>query len=1456
MECRHHKSYNNLTINNARTLTINPGVYVEFQGHYKLNVQGRILAQGTAQNRIIFTAKDSVLTYISGGWGGIRFLETPSSNDTSKIEFCIMQFGNAFGSYWLDGYGSALCVYNMNKLIVANNLITRNNNEAIYCYQASPRIEGNLIVKNYWIGISCDFSSPKITNNTISDNQVSGIQINYSLSEISNCIVSGNGQANLDPYNSTPKITNCDIVGAQLQADGNIDVDPLFVGSGANPYALQNTSPCINMGDPNFTNDSLITNYDFEGNERIQYGRIDIGAYEYQGPELYTYNQEIQINENQNNNQILDTVDAYYYGNGILEFSVFDGNDDNAIKLDSETGQISIIDSSYFNFERNDSLYAIIKIYDGSSSKLIGYNIKINDVNERVLTNNLQELIDENPLNNSIVDTILISDEDYNDTHVFSIVQANPSGAFGVVDSTGVIYVMDSSLINYEENQNFSLYVQVSDGEFVDTSFVNIQIDNVNELICNPYKQLEIEENLPNDSIIYQLEAFDEDNDALNYTIVSGNISNVFDLNSTTGAIQIKNTQYLSYELNKSFNLKILVSDGQLIDSVKVDIDLIDLNEKPHLSDLVLNIPENPNNSTILDTLVAADEDFNSKLTYSIIHASLDKVFGVIDSTGVVYVIDSTAINFEENKTFELLTLVSDGELSDTAAITINILNINESIEFLDTEFSVLENQQNGTIIGSVVASDLDGDVLAHAIISGNLYNTFAINASTGGISVNNNLFLDYEVNPSFNLQVVAFDGEFSDTATITINLIDVDETGINPFRGIPRSSAVSFTIDNTVYVGLGENADSVLSDFWKYNAGTDVWTKVAPFPGAARTEAVAFAVNGKGYVGLGGSKYPFTYYPDFYEYNPATNQWTTLGNFAGTARYDAVSFVINDTAYVGTGADAMDETKDFWKYDAVHDSWSEIATFTGAKRTSACAFVVEGKGYVSGGVNYSNGTSQSSDIQEYNPATNSWQQKIFADGLHLSVNDATAIGIGNKGYICYGNKKDIVSYKPSTNQVENLGDLLNLGNNRNNPISFALGDSVYFGTGYYGFMTATYTNDIQSLYLPINYPPTDIQLSFASFAENLPDLSAISTLSTIDKNSNDSFTYELVVGEGSDDNTYFTIEGNQLKAYTQNFEAKNELKIRVKTIDSEGDSFEKGFVLTVTDMNDPITEIGYIGYTIYENMPLNTVVANLQVFDEDSQGNHSFELVDGIGSDDNNAFSIDGYNLLSGAEFNYEFKSKLYYRIKAIDEGNSSMERSFEVIINNVNEAPTDILLSNDTVFVSDMLGTVVGVLNVEDEDMNDSHTFEFTSDTQTNLDDTKNYTITGHNLVVNKTITTDKQLHELLIKASDLGGLTITCFFAILVKNDLGIKLLVEASEAFNIYPNPVRGFLHIKALNPVTKVQQVKVLDATGKIVFSNESVNLTKGINLSRLTTGNYFVVIATAEKIYYKKISIE
>jgi hypothetical protein len=64
--------------------------------------------------------------------------------------------------------------------------------------------------------------------------------------------------------------------------DGNLDADPLWLGSGDYPYMLSDGSPCIDAGTMDLPAGIELPEFDLAGNPRISGDGIDMGAYEYQ----------------------------------------------------------------------------------------------------------------------------------------------------------------------------------------------------------------------------------------------------------------------------------------------------------------------------------------------------------------------------------------------------------------------------------------------------------------------------------------------------------------------------------------------------------------------------------------------------------------------------------------------------------------------------------------------------------------------------------------------------------------------------------------------------------------------------------------------------------------------------------------------------------------------------------------------------------------------------------------------------------------------------------------------------------------------------------------------------------------------------------------------------------------------------------------------------------------------
>jgi hypothetical protein len=101
-----------------------------------------------------------------------------------------------------------------------------------------------------------------------------------------------------------------------------------------------------------------------------------------------------------------------------------------------------------------------------------------------------------------------------------------------------------------------------------------------------------------------------------------------------------------------------------------------------------------------------------------------------------------------------------------------------------------------------------------------------------------------------------------------------------------------------------------------------------------------------------------------------------------------------------------------------------------------------------------------------------------------------------------------------------------------------------------------------------INDAPDTLQLSNSSINENF--IGTVGILNTIDVDSNQVFTYSLIPGLGSTNNSNFTIVNNQLQnTIAFNYEGLNQQSIRIKTTDQGGLSKEQICLINVLNVND-----------------------------------------------------------------------------------------------------------------------------------------------------------------------------------------------------------------------------------------------------------------------------------------------
>ena len=229
--------------------------------------------------------------------------------------------------------------------------------------------------------------------------------------------------------------------------------------------------------------------------------------------------------------------------------------------------------------------------------------------------------------------------------------------------------------------------------------------------------------------------------------------------------------------------------------------------------------------------------------------------------------------------------------------------------------------------------------------------------------------------------------------------------------------------------------------------------------------------------------------------------------------------------------------------------------------------------------------------------------------------------------------------------------------------------------------------NYVFSFTTKANTAPTDIQLSNSSIAENQPSGTDVGTLTTTDPDVGDTHTYTLentgCGGGPFPDNSSFQIGGagndKVQSAASFDFETKSSYTICVRSTDSGALSFDKQFTISITNVNEPPTDISLSNNNIDENKPSGSLVGNLsQVGDPDSGETYTFTLLTSGCSGsfpDSSSFQVSGSQLQSAVSFNYEVKNSYSICVRVNDPGspNLSFEKSFTIAINNVNDPPVD---------------------------------------------------------------------------------------------------------------------------------------------------------------------------------------
>lgn len=275
--------------------------------------------------------------------------------------------------------------------------------------------------------------------------------------------------------------------------------------------------------------------------------------------------------------------------------------------------------------------------------------------------------------------------------------------------------------------------------------------------------------------------------------------------------------------------------------------------------------------------------------------------------------------------------------------------------------------------------------------------------------------------------------------------------------------------------------------------------------------------------------------------------------------------------------------------------------------------------------------------------------------------------------------------------------------------------------------------------------------------AENSNAGTTVASLTAIDPDASESFTWEITGGSGAglfqigSDGKVTVAAGASL-----NFEQTNLYDLTVRVADSGGLSDSRAYQVSIVNVNDAPTLTAPAQFALDEDAVGGDVLGSVTAADEDAGQLRTFSLTgSAAGKFVINATSGE-ITVAQGATFDFETAPTLSLTIQVTDNGSPAQTTSTIVAINvaNVNEAPV-IPETSFQLAENSATGAVVGLVAAVDPDAGDSLSYEIVQQTANWVTIDPN---TGALSVANgATIDFETlSLNTVTVRAKDASGLT----------------------------------------------------------------------------------------------------
>jgi choice-of-anchor C domain-containing protein len=518
-----------------------------------------------------------------------------------------------------------------------------------------------------------------------------------------------------------------------------------------------------------------------------------------------------------------------------VTYSLFDSDSGN-FAIDTNTGVVTTaaaLDREALGASRSITVRATSA--DGSTNDTV-FTIIINDLDEF----NVGSITDTNAAANSLAENSAngtsvgvqasAADADATTNAITYSLDDNAGGRFAINGSTGIVTVLDGSLLNYEAATSHTITVKATSADgSTSTQNYTINLTDVNESGVSAVSDSNaaantVLENSSNGATVglTGLATDADGTDTVSYSL-DDNAGGRFTINSTTGIVTVSGT--LDREAAASYNIIIRATSSDTSATTQTfAINLGDVNEfnvgtVTDSNAAANSVAENAAIGTVVGVQASAvDSDATTNtVAYSLFNSDGGN-FAIDSNTGVVTTaaaLDREALGASRSITVRATS--ADGSTNDTV-FTISITDLDEFNVGAITDSNaaantLAENSANGTVV-EIQALAADADATTNAItytLDDNAGGRFTINSSTGVVTVLDGGLLNYELATSHVITVKATsaDGSISNQ-NFTVNLTDVNESAASAIND--TNGATDFVLENAT-VGTVVGITSFASD-------------------------------------------------------------------------------------------------------------------------------------------------------------------------------------------------------------------------------------------------------------------------------------------------------------------------------------------------------------------------------------------------------------------------------------------------------------------------------------------------------------------------------------------------------------------------------------------------------------------------------------------------------------------